>query len=144
MVTADTGLTVLYNTGNTCTSGSHREIGGALRAEVGGGAGEATTNVALDTSCVGGIEDESGLTLKALHGCALDASDVEQRSACLRLSEGKDKGEDDELGKYGLAGLHLYLNIMVRICCFNLYLQEPIRIYRLDYYCTVKIRSQDG
>ena len=88
MIAADTGLAILYNTGNTCTSGSHREIGGALRAKVRGGAGEATTDVALDTSCVGGIEDESGLALEALHGSALDASDVEQGSAGLRLSEG--------------------------------------------------------
>ena len=41
------------------------------------------------------------------------------------------------MGKYGLASLHLYLNIMVRISCFNLYLQESIRIYRLDNYCTI-------
>lgn len=98
MIAADTGLAVLYNTRDTCTSGSHREIGGALRAKVRGGAGEATTDVALDTSSVGGIEDVSVLALGALHGCAEDAADVEQGSASLGLSEGKDKGEHYELG----------------------------------------------
>lgn len=98
MIAADTGLAVIHNARDACTSGSHREIGGALRAKVRGGAGEATTDVALDTSSVGGIEDESGLALGALHGCAEDAADVEQGTAGLRLSEGEDKGEDYELG----------------------------------------------
>lgn len=70
LVSADTRLAILYDARDACASGSDREVGGALRAKVGGGAGKAAGDVALDTSGIGGVEDVSVLALGALHGGA--------------------------------------------------------------------------